>query len=102
MGRRPMERIGATSTCDVKHHAFLAPIDFVRLERKELPVPALVDGASSKVAGFLASEHKSVRREDVYGRAFACTRMLRCLEREPVDGWNFAGGPSALSTILAV
>jgi serine/threonine protein kinase len=108
MARNPLERIGAASTHDVKRHEFFFPIDFAQLERKELAVPALTEGASSEVA--VASiakassktlESKPLRRKDVYGRAFACMRAPRCLDRKPVDGWNFAAGPSALGTILA-
>jgi serine/threonine protein kinase len=109
MARNPLERIGAASTQDVKHHAFFSPIDFAQLERKELQVPplALSDEAWHRVeASFRAKaasmlSNKPLKHSAVYGRAFACARMLQCLEREPVDGWNFAGGPSALRTILA-
>lgn len=108
MARDPKKRIGAASTQNVKRHAFFLPINFAQLERKELSVPALRDGVSPKDAAVgpskaepVASKEKPLQRTDVYGRAFALARVFKCLEREPVDGWNYAAGASALSSVLA-
>lgn len=107
MARNPSDRPGHASTRDVKRHAFFFSINFTALDHKEIPVPPLRP-ENVPLDVMVASRMKGadgpkppLKQTDVFGRVLACARVFKCLDREPVEGWNFAGGPSALSAILA-
>lgn len=104
MSREPSERLGASSTADAQRHAFLSTIDFAKLERREISVPDLFAGECQDVApkpAFpLNVPQDALQSQDIFGRVSACSRVFKCLGRAPADHWDYAGGRSALSSIL--
>lgn len=47
MQREPSQRLGATHTSDVQHHPFYQSIDWSKMMRQEVPVPAPYDASFS-------------------------------------------------------